>query len=122
MKLFVFACLVVLAAARPQKDAETVVDERSDSGDGNFNFNFETSHGISEQRTGVPGAEGQVNMEGVFRFPLEDGSIAEVRFIANENGYQPESALIPTSHPLPAHAIEQIAFAEEQRARGITFE
>lgn len=53
---------------------------------------------------------------------LADGSVAEVRFIANENGFQPQSDLLPTPHPLPAHVNELLRIAEEQRAQGITFE
>lgn len=56
------------------------------------------------------------------RFTLPDGTIAEVRFLADENGYQPESPLIPTPHPLPAHALEQIRIGQEQNAQGITFD
>ncbi|XP_045621367.1 cuticle protein AMP1B [Procambarus clarkii] len=122
MKLILFACLVVLVAARPEQDAETTLDERDDSGDGNFNYKFETSNGIYEERTGSLGADGQSNIEGVFRFTLPDGTVGEIRFIADENGYQPLSNLLPTPHPLPAHAIEQIRFAEEQRAKGVIFE
>ncbi|XP_071552009.1 cuticle protein AMP1B-like [Panulirus ornatus] len=125
MKFVLLACLVALAAAAPQRDeseAEVLSDVRSDSGDGNFAYQFETSNGIYQEVIGTPGSEGQSNKEGSFRFNLPDGTVAEVRFIADENGYQPESNLIPTPHPLPAHAIEQIRFAEEQRARGITFD
>ncbi|KAB7498016.1 hypothetical protein Anas_09110 [Armadillidium nasatum] len=57
-----------------------------------------------------------------FRWPLGDGTFGEVRYVADENGYRPESSLIPTPHPLPAHAIEQIRIAEEQRARGIRWD
>ncbi|RXG61751.1 hypothetical protein Avbf_11644 [Armadillidium vulgare] len=53
------------------------------------------------------------------QWPLGDGTFGEVRYVADENGYRPESSLIPTPHPLPAHAVEQIRIAEEQRARGI---
>ncbi|KAG7176954.1 Cuticle protein [Homarus americanus] len=56
------------------------------------------------------------------KFPLSDGSIAEVRYIADENGFQPESPLLPTPHPLPAHVEELLRIAERQRAEGITFE
>ncbi|KAB7498019.1 hypothetical protein Anas_09109 [Armadillidium nasatum] len=65
---------------------------------------------------------GTVQYGWIFHFPLDDGTIGEVRYIADENGYQPESALIPTPHPLPAHALEQIRFAEEQRARGVEWD
>ncbi|XP_053631863.1 cuticle protein AMP1A-like [Cherax quadricarinatus] len=120
MKLVIFACLVVVVAAAPQdKIVEIISDQRSDSGDGNFNYAFEADNGISVSASGTPGAAGQVNMEGVFRFPLDDGTIAEVRYIADENGFQPQSDLIPKDHPLPAHALQQIRFAEEQRAKGV---
>ncbi|XP_045621373.1 cuticle protein AM1159-like [Procambarus clarkii] len=125
MKLTLLISLVVVAAAAPQqseKDAVIVLDERSDSGDGNFYYNFETSNGIAAQKTGTPGSEGQSNMQGSFRFKLPDGTVAEVRYVADELGYRAESPLIPTPHPLPAHAIEQIRVAEEQRRQGITFD
>ncbi|KAG7158114.1 cuticle protein AMP4-like [Homarus americanus] len=125
MKLVVLACLaaVVVAAPRPQQEIiEIVRDERQDSGDGNFKYEFETANGIVVSAVGTPGETGQSNIEGVFRFPLPDGSIAEVRYVADENGFKPESDLLPTPYPLPAHAIEQIAIAEQQLADGITFE
>ncbi|KAK8745506.1 hypothetical protein OTU49_000225, partial [Cherax quadricarinatus] len=124
MKLFLLALLVavVAAAPRPDKDAVTLVDERHDNGDGNFNFKFETSNGINEERVGTPGSEGQSNMQGSIRFTFPDGTPAYIVYVADENGYRPESDLLPKAHPLPPHAIEQIRIAEEQRAQGITFE
>ncbi|XP_045621372.1 cuticle protein AMP1A-like [Procambarus clarkii] len=124
MKLVLLALLVALAAAapRPDQDAETLVDEREDNGDGNFKYKFETSNGLAEERVGTVGAEGQSNFQGSYRFTLPDGTVAEVTFIADENGFRPESPLLPTPHPLPAHALAQIAFAEEQRAKGVVFE
>ncbi|XP_027218501.2 cuticle protein AM1199 [Penaeus vannamei] len=131
--LTVFVCLAAVAAASPQfrnqprqtfQDERQVAilrDDRQDSGDGNFNYNFEAENGISVSASGTPGSEGQSNMQGSYRFTLPDGTIAEVRYVADEFGFRAESPLIPTPHPLPAHAIEQIRFAEEQRRRGITF-
>ncbi|KAK3857468.1 hypothetical protein Pcinc_036301 [Petrolisthes cinctipes] len=122
--LFV-ASVVALAAARPQnpdRDAVTLLDERQDNGDGNFNYQFETSNGIYTQKTGTPGIEGQSNMQGSFRFTLPDGTIAEVTYISDENGYQPQSPLIPTPPPNPPHVAELLRIAAEQRAAGITFE
>ncbi|XP_063598380.1 cuticle protein AM1199-like [Penaeus indicus] len=103
----------------PQDVVAILRDDRQDDGDGNFNYAFEADNGINVAVIGTPGAAGQSNMEGSFSFVLPDGTIAEVRFIANENGFQPQSDLLPTPHPLPAHALEQIRFAEEQRALGV---
>lgn len=64
------ACLFAVAAAAPQLEQEPigiVLDERSDSGDGNFRYNFETENGIGMEVSGTPGAAGQSNMQGVFR-------------------------------------------------------
>lgn len=50
---------------------------------------------------------------------LDDGTVAEVRYVADEGGFQPDSALIPVApafpYPIPLFVQEQIAFAEEQR-------
>lgn len=64
------ACLIAAAAAAPQLEERPIsilVDERSDSGDGNFNYNFETENGIAMEVSGTPGAAGQTNMQGVYR-------------------------------------------------------
>ncbi|KAK3857467.1 hypothetical protein Pcinc_036300 [Petrolisthes cinctipes] len=124
MKTFLLVCLIGVAVAVPRadQDATLLLDERSDSGDGNFKYAFETSNGIYKEKTGVPGSAGQSNMRGSWRFSLPDGTIAEVTFIADENGYQPQSPLIPTPHPNPPHVEALLRIAEEQRAAGITFD
>ncbi|XP_027218480.2 cuticle protein AM1199-like [Penaeus vannamei] len=130
---FVFAllpCLVAAVAAAPQFTRPNLPDrpfvpilrdERQDLGDGAFSYVFEAANGIRESRVGNPGSKGQTNMQGSYRFPLDDGTFAEVRFVADEFGFRAESPLLPTPHPLPAHAVEQIRVAEEQRRRGIQF-
>ncbi|XP_068226989.1 cuticle protein AM1199-like [Palaemon carinicauda] len=147
MKIAIIACLAAVALASPQFNSRSrqlqqqgrpfqqpptsqrvtqrpiaiLRDDRQDNGNGEFRYSFESENGISETRTGYRGSQGQTNMEGSYRFPLPDGTFAEVRYVADENGFRAESPLIPTPHPLPAHAIEQIRFAEEQRARGVTW-
>lgn len=64
------ACFFAVAVAAPQQDQRPIAlffDERSDSGDGNFAYNFETENGIAMDVSGTPGNEGQSNMQGVFR-------------------------------------------------------
>ncbi len=133
MQLVLLACLAAVAVAAPQfgtqdeyrpeyRHIAILRDEREDFGDGNFRYEFETENGIVTSAVGTPGSQGQSNIQGYFSFPLDDGTIAEFRYVADEFGYRPESNLIPTAHPLPAHAQEQIRFAEELRAQGATWD
>merc|ERR1712183_706531 len=122
MKFVIIACLVAVAVASPQfgrgssqptgRPIAILRDERTDNGDGHFSYSFEAENGIRSDVVGRPGSAGQSNMEGSYSFTLPDGTQAVVRFVADENGFRAESPLIPTPHPLPAHAIEQIAIAE----------
>ena len=54
----------------------------------------------------------------------DDGTLASVKFVANENGFQPESSLLPVApafpHPIPQFVLDQIEFArieDERKAR-----
>ncbi|XP_045621208.1 cuticle protein AM1159 [Procambarus clarkii] len=127
MKLVVLACLAAVALAAPQpQDGKPVVvilrDDRQDSGDGNFNYAFEADNGILTEASGSPGAQGQSNIQGVYRLTFPEGGTAEVRYVADENGFQPQSDLIPTPHPLPAHVHDLLRIAEEQRAQGVQYD
>ncbi|KAK8376314.1 hypothetical protein O3P69_009746 [Scylla paramamosain] len=97
-----------------------LVDERDGPhADGTYSFNFETGNGISRQEQGYPqGPEGAVVSQGGWSFTFPDGTPAVFNFVADENGYRVESDLLPTPHPLPAHALAQIEFARQQEAQG----
>ncbi|XP_063600714.1 cuticle protein AMP4-like [Penaeus indicus] len=91
---------------------------------GAHSSDFEAENGIVFQFSGSEGAAGGANMVGSFSYPQEDGSLAEVKFVANENGYQPESSLLPVApafpHPIPQFVLDQIEFArleDERKAR-----
>ncbi|XP_047478802.1 cuticle protein AMP4-like [Penaeus chinensis] len=131
MQLILLVCLAGLVAAspmpqsqnrHPEYDAEILVDEREDRGDGNFRYRFETSNGIRTEKVGTPGSQGQSNMQGAFSFPFPEGGVAEFTYVADENGYQPSSDLLPVPPPLPPHVYRLLEIAEQQRAQGITFE
>ncbi|XP_068226253.1 cuticle protein AM1159-like [Palaemon carinicauda] len=125
MKTIIFACIVSVALAAPQFQDPIAItrDERVDNGDGTFSYVFEADNGITAQAAGVQGSQGQSNIEGSYSYPLSDGSgFVEVRYVADENGFRAESPFLPTPHPTPAHVIELLRIAEEQRAAGITFE
>merc|ERR1712042_52382 len=130
MKLIIFAALVAFAAARPQLDELDIVElirEESDPIEGaNFRHEFEADNGLSQSMIGSADENGAAVMSGSYSFPLPDGSIATFDWVADANGFRVESPLLPIApvdpHPIPAHAQEQIDFAEAQRAAGLAWD
>ncbi|XP_063598664.1 larval cuticle protein LCP-17-like [Penaeus indicus] len=123
--VIVLACLAAVAVAAPQLEervVELLRDDRVANEDGTFSYALEADNGIKTAVSGSIGAEGQINQEGSYTFILEDGTQAIVSFVANENGFQPQSSILPTPHPLPEHVFELLEIAERQRAEGIVFE
>ncbi|XP_042887672.1 cuticle protein AMP4-like [Penaeus japonicus] len=141
MKVFVLAAVLVLAAAAPQepRPIQILLDERVQPEGGAYSFKYETENGIVQSEEGVPGLEGPTNVHPQKSTPLHisrtfgirmifhmllvhlenpNGSIAEVRYQADENGFQAQSPLLPVApefpHPIPQFVLDQIAFAEEQ--------
>merc|ERR1712106_531532 len=129
MKLIIFAALVAFAAARPQFEEEFVgiLREESDPIDGaNFRHEFEADNGISQSMIGSADENGAAVMSGSYSFPLPDGSIATFDWAADANGFRVESPLLPVAplaeHPIPAHAQEQIDYANAQQAQGLIWD
>jgi len=56
-----------------------------------------------------------------FRYTAPDGTPVVVKYVADENGFQPQSDLLPVApefpHPIPQFVLDQIAFAAEEDAR-----
>ncbi|KAK7077587.1 hypothetical protein SK128_025068 [Halocaridina rubra] len=126
MKFVIAFCLAAVALAAPQGRDEIPVailrDDRTDDGAGNFNYAFAADNGLEMEVSGSPNSVGAVVMRGFYLVPLADGGFSRIEFVADENGFQPIGEILPTPHPLPAHAQEQIRFAEQLRAEGVSFD
>ncbi|XP_053639596.1 cuticle protein AMP1A [Cherax quadricarinatus] len=140
MQFVILAVLAAMAIAAPQYDAPQspsrygtsseeipiLKDERLQEDDGRYSFDVETGNGIVLSQSGSPrGPEGAVVKAGEFSYTAPDGLPVRIKFVADENGYQPESDLLPVApefpHPIPQFVLDQIAFAAEEdaaRARG----
>ncbi|XP_063855588.1 endocuticle structural glycoprotein SgAbd-1-like [Scylla paramamosain] len=129
-EVFLFAVAVAafhLSLAAPadlssEEDIPIVKDERVLEDDGKFNFEIETGNGIRMSQGGSPdGVDGAVNHAGQYSYTAPDGTLVELKFVANENGFQPQSALLPVApefpHPIPQFVLDQIAFAALQDAK-----
>ncbi|KAK7087052.1 hypothetical protein SK128_007061 [Halocaridina rubra] len=116
----------VTSAARPV--VPIIRDDRVHPESGAYSFMLETGDGVKRQESGNPiyTQEGPVTaVSGSYSYTLPDGQIFELHYVADENGFQPQSPFLPVApafpHPIPAHAVEQIERGRrehEARARG----
>ncbi|KAG6451773.1 larval cuticle protein LCP-14-like [Manduca sexta] len=87
------------------KDAEAIV-LRSDSEvnpDG-FNYVYETGNGITGQSSGVLKQVGDAQVlavQGSYQYKSPEGIPVQFSYVADENGYQPQSDLLPVGPPMP---------------------
>ncbi|XP_037783462.1 cuticle protein AM1199-like [Penaeus monodon] len=116
--IFLVACCVCLVAGRPQyaypaaTPIPILVDERLPIDlQGGYGFRIQTGNGIAWQETGAAASR-----SGQYTFTHPDGTPHTLSYTAGVGGFQPVSDLLPTPHPLEPWHIEQIRFAESQRA------
>ncbi|XP_045135713.1 cuticle protein AM1199-like [Portunus trituberculatus] len=98
-----------------------VRDDRVHEDDGAYTLDVETGNGIVLSQSGSPnGPDDSVVKSGHYSYTAPDGTFVEVKFVADENGFQPQSDLLPVApafpHPIPDFVLEQIAFAEAEDA------
>ncbi|GLG94008.1 Endocuticle structural glycoprotein SgAbd-2 [Gryllus bimaculatus] len=121
--------LVAAAAARPQGAASGPTpipilryDNPGVNFDGSYQWAYETANEIQAEEKGYlknagnPEAEAQT-AEGRFAFTDPEGNRYEVTYVADENGFQPQGAHLPTPPPIPeaiARALEYIAAHPEE--------
>lgn len=107
------------SSARPESPPTVdpiVAFSQSNDGAGNFQYAYETGSGIKENASGtlkdvkVPktDASGQVVgvedgkalvQTGQYSYTAPDGQLIQLSYVADENGFQPQGAHLPTPPP-----------------------
>ncbi|XP_025270372.1 endocuticle structural glycoprotein SgAbd-2 isoform X1 [Camponotus floridanus] len=81
-----------------------------------YNYNYNTDTGIQVQEEGNLNNEGTdqeaLEVQGSYNFTDNEGNTFQVSYVANENGFQPEGAHLPTIPPLIRKALEYIKYEE----------
>ncbi|KRK01268.1 larval cuticle protein 65Ag1 [Drosophila yakuba] len=100
--LIVFVALFAVAlAAPPQNQEAQILRSESDVGPDSFKYDWETSDGQAAQAEGHLNNVGTENeslaVHGSYRFVADDGVTYEVKYIADENGFQPQGAHLPVA-------------------------
>ncbi|KAG5668513.1 hypothetical protein PVAND_016452 [Polypedilum vanderplanki] len=99
-------------SSNPDASATVVTSSYSDDAAGNFAYNYEISNQIKFDTKGSPkqitDADGKQQQgeiqQGSYSFVAPDGQTYTVEWIADENGFQPKGAHIPTIPPPAASA------------------
>ncbi|XP_043246487.1 adhesive plaque matrix protein-like [Amphibalanus amphitrite] len=114
--------------AQPSYKPIAILEEKNiHPGDGSYNFHFSTENGIYRSESGVPlpgygknaygQPEGSYRQEGSWSYTDGYGNPIKVTFVADKNGYQPSSDILPTPVPTqyPTPAVGP-AYVEPQSA------
>ncbi|XP_038209987.1 larval cuticle protein LCP-17-like [Zerene cesonia] len=121
MKSFVaFFALVAIAAAdvshvvRSGDAAAEIVQQDADVFPDQFKYLYETSNGIKGQESGVlknVGREDEgIEVQGANSYVGDDGQVYSVQYVANELGYQPQGAHLPTPVPVPEYIVRALEY------------
>ncbi|XP_055913047.1 pupal cuticle protein Edg-78E-like [Eupeodes corollae] len=98
----IFMVTAVLAssysAANPIDASAQVNNHGSEiNPDGSYSYHFDTTNGISAQESGIGGHYAS----GTSQYYNPDGELIELTYTADENGFQPKGAHLPTPPPIP---------------------
>ncbi|XP_047020606.1 larval cuticle protein LCP-17-like [Helicoverpa zea] len=99
---------------KPYQDAEAAIlrSENDVSPDG-YKYFFETNNGIVAEAVGTTKQVGDsvaVVSQGTYRYVAPDGTPVEIVYTADENGYQPQGAVLPVAPPVPEAILRSIAY------------
>lgn len=92
--------------------------ENVNNGDGTYQFLYETGNGINAQEQGDARGDG-TQAQGSFSYTAPDGQQIQLQYTADENGYNPQGAHIPTPPPIPPEIQKSIEQNLADEARGI---
>ncbi|KAJ8955042.1 hypothetical protein NQ318_000474 [Aromia moschata] len=117
------AAAVVQTYTGPTSPPVAILRLNNDNnGDGSYSFDFETENHITQQETGqvrnAPEGEA-VAAQGAYSYAGPDGQIYTVNYVADENGFQPQGAHLPTAPPVPAEILKALEQNAADEAAGI---
>ncbi|XP_017058900.1 larval cuticle protein LCP-17 [Drosophila ficusphila] len=106
--LIISLFLVAVIRAADESQAEITKYHNDLQQDGSYSWDFGTSNGIDAQESGVGG----VQAAGSVKYSAPDGTPIQLEYTADENGYRPSGAHLPTPPPIPDYILRALAYIE----------
>ncbi|CAB3243591.1 unnamed protein product [Arctia plantaginis] len=116
MKTIIFLGFLAVALAAPQgNEPIPIVKQVSEiNPDGSYSYSYETGNGINAEEKGslknIGGEEPALQVEGQFQYPSDDGTNIQLSYTADENGFHPQGAHLPTPPPIPEDIQKALAY------------
>lgn len=82
-----------------------------------YSYGFETDNGIAVGENGV--AVNGIQAEGGYSYQGDDGQVYKVTYTADEGGYRPQGAHLPTPPPIPEEILKSLERNAKEEAAGI---
>ncbi|XP_030749727.1 endocuticle structural glycoprotein SgAbd-2-like [Sitophilus oryzae] len=79
--------------------------------DGSYSWQYETENGIKAHEQGQqrsPFVGGGTSAQGYYSYTAPNGLLVALNYVADENGYQPQSDVLPTPPPIPAAILRSL--------------
>ncbi|XP_055623576.1 pupal cuticle protein Edg-78E-like [Toxorhynchites rutilus septentrionalis] len=106
--------LIVCVAAAPAADdgsAKILTEENILDPEGKFSWKFSTSNGIQAEESG----QGGESVEGSASWVGDDGVPIVLTYTADENGFHPQGAHLPTPPPIPDYILKALRYIEARQ-------
>ncbi|XP_055845519.1 pupal cuticle protein Edg-78E-like [Episyrphus balteatus] len=106
-KIILAVCLVGSAIAA-EPEVEVLRFGSQVDNDGTYGYEYELSNGVTAQESGIGGQYAN----GGFRHYSPEGELIELAYTADDAGFHPVAAHLPTPPPIPDHILKAIQYIE----------
>ncbi|CAG9768964.1 unnamed protein product [Ceutorhynchus assimilis] len=104
-KVIIFSGLLAISLCAPVDEPVAILAQTSDIlPDGSFQSNYETADGTKVEQTGTikqVGEEVVQTIHGSISYTDKEGNKHDLTYVADENGFQPQSADLPVVPEIP---------------------
>ncbi|CAG9769048.1 unnamed protein product [Ceutorhynchus assimilis] len=111
-KIVIFSGLVAIVLSAPTQEPVAIVSQDSDiHPDGTFQWGYESADGTKQEQNGAPKPvddEIAEVVQGSVSWTDPEGGKHELRYIADENGFQPQGADVPVAPEIPAQIVRAL--------------